>query len=370
VTDQTQPSPPPEEPGKPFLDSFTIGAFRGLRDLTLDHLGRINLLVGKNNSGKTSVLEVLAIFAQPEDFGTWVDVVNSRKSNNLFDALENLFPYIPVDEMEGRGAIEITGCGRFKERRIHVISEKVYGILPENMDEEDEDYSEDINKKIGERLIINGKSTPNGKSFKHAIWRRDVFWRPRRKFLKAPIVLLAPYSHRYEFEEIMRFERAYRLNYMPEIVKLLQKIDKDIAELLTLPLPNSSRAQLMIRHNQIGLAPISVFGDGVRRALSIALAIPPARNGLLLIDEIESALHVSVLDTLYPWLVEACAEYNVQLFATTHSLEAVDAIAKLDKSINGGLSAYRLPDQIRGKLRRYTGDALRDLVHDNGLDIR
>lgn len=130
------------------------------------------------------------------------------------------------------------------------------------------------------------------------------------------------------------------------------------------------RPRLMIRHKQIGLAPISVFGDGVRRALSIALAIPSAQNGLLLIDEIESALHMSVLDTLYPWLVEACAEYNVQLFATTHSLEAVDAIAKLDKSINGGLSAYRLPDSAGGKLWRYTGDALRDVVHDNGLDIR
>lgn len=91
---------------------------------------------------------------------------------------------------------------------------------------------------------------------------------------------------------------------------------------------------------------------------------------MLLIDEIESALHVSVLDTLYPWLVDACSEYNVQLFATTHNLEAVDAIAKLDKSINGGLSAYRLPDAAGGKLWRYTGDALRDVVHDNGLDIR
>ena len=47
------------------LDRLTIQRFRGLRDLTLSGLGRVNLLVGPNNSGKTSVLEAIALFCQP-----------------------------------------------------------------------------------------------------------------------------------------------------------------------------------------------------------------------------------------------------------------------------------------------------------------
>jgi ABC-type Na+ transport system ATPase subunit NatA len=370
VTDQTQPSLFPEESEKPFLDSFTIGAFRGLRDLTLDHLGRINLLVGKNNSGKTSVLEALAIFAQPEDFAAWVKVARSRNPNNLLDALEGLFPHVFTDINEARAAIELTGRGRTDEQHIRAFCEKVYGVPPEEDEtDQEEDHLGDTPPEEEERLVISGVSIPNGGTFNHAIWRHNGFLRPRAVRPKTSVILLPPYSHRSGFDELNRTGQAIRENYLPEVELLLQKIDKDIGELLTVPLPNSNRARLMIRHKRIGLAPISVFGDGVRRALSIALAVPPARNGLLLIDEIESALHVSVLDTLYPWLVEACAEYNVQLFATTHSLEAVDAIAKLDKSINGGLSAYHLSDNT-DEIRRYTGGMLHRLVHQRGLDIR
>lgn len=370
MTDQTQPSLFPEEPEKPFLDSFTIGAFRGLRDLTLDHLGCINLLVGKNNSGKTSVLEALAIFAQPEDFGAWLKVARSRNPNNLLDALEGLFPHVLIDINEARAAIELTGRGRIDEQHIRAFCEKVYGVPPEEDEtDQEEDHLGDSPPEEEERLVISGVSTPDGGTFNHAIWRRNGFLRLRNVRPKTSVILLPPYSHRSGFEELRRTGQAIRESYLPAVEKLLQKIDKDIIEIVTPPQQNSSRAQLMIRHKQIGLAPISVFGDGIRRALSIALAVPPARNGLLLIDEIESALHVSVLDTLYPWLVEACAEYNVQLFATTHSLEALDAVAKLDKSINGELSAYHLENDA-DNIRRYTGGMLYRLVHQRGLDIR
>ncbi len=50
-----------------LLNHFHIAAFRGLKDVTLDQLARVNLLVGGNNCGKTSVLEALAVFASPLD---------------------------------------------------------------------------------------------------------------------------------------------------------------------------------------------------------------------------------------------------------------------------------------------------------------
>src|ERR1017187_3457775 len=53
------------------LDRLTIGKFRGLRDLPLDDLGRVNLLVGPNNSGKTSILEAIWIFCRPLDPRVW-----------------------------------------------------------------------------------------------------------------------------------------------------------------------------------------------------------------------------------------------------------------------------------------------------------
>ena len=63
---------------KDSLDNVTIDGFRGLRNLRLDELGLINILVGKNDSGKTSVLEALSILCNPLDPFEWVSMVRRR----------------------------------------------------------------------------------------------------------------------------------------------------------------------------------------------------------------------------------------------------------------------------------------------------
>lgn len=63
----------------PALESFEIRVFRGLSSVSLAGLGRLNLLVGANNSGKTSILEALAIFATPFDIDEWANIVRLRE---------------------------------------------------------------------------------------------------------------------------------------------------------------------------------------------------------------------------------------------------------------------------------------------------
>jgi AAA15 family ATPase/GTPase len=116
--------------------------------------------------------------------------------------------------------------------------------------------------------------------------------------------------------------------------------------------------------------PISVLGDGFRRALAIALSIPRARGGLLLVDEIETALYVSFLHKLFSWLLRACENFGVQLFATTHSLEAVTAMVNATPSnVAEGITAYHL-SSLGEASKRYSSEMLARLVTDRGLDIR
>lgn len=60
------------------LDNVTIDGFRGLRNLRLDDLGHFNILVGANDSGKTSVLEALSILCKPLDPREWAWMVSRR----------------------------------------------------------------------------------------------------------------------------------------------------------------------------------------------------------------------------------------------------------------------------------------------------
>lgn len=61
------------------LENITIHRFRGLRDLTLQDLGEINLLVGVNNSGKTSVLEAISTYCCPLDLLAWLNTAWQRE---------------------------------------------------------------------------------------------------------------------------------------------------------------------------------------------------------------------------------------------------------------------------------------------------
>ncbi|MBP0014758.1 MAG: AAA family ATPase [Roseofilum sp. SBFL] len=82
------------------LDTVTIHQFRGLQDLELKDLGQINLLVGMNNCGKTSVLEALLLYANPLDIKTWLTLSRLREStlrlpSSRFESLQWLFPKHP-----------------------------------------------------------------------------------------------------------------------------------------------------------------------------------------------------------------------------------------------------------------------------------
>jgi hypothetical protein len=95
------------------------------------------------------------------------------------------------------------------------------------------------------------------------------------------------------------------------------------------------------------------------------------RNGLLLIDELETAIHTKALRKTFEWLVDACVQNNVQLFATTHSLETIDAIIDASKSDVVDLVAYRLEQgKTKTEANRFDKGLLTHLREDLGLEVR
>lgn len=61
--------------GDLILPSLEIRNFRGFRHLQIERLGRVNLIVGKNNIGKTSLLEALQLYAAKGDFSSVSDTL-------------------------------------------------------------------------------------------------------------------------------------------------------------------------------------------------------------------------------------------------------------------------------------------------------
>ncbi|MBK9643751.1 MAG: AAA family ATPase [Deltaproteobacteria bacterium] len=115
---------------------------------------------------------------------------------------------------------------------------------------------------------------------------------------------------------------------------------------------------------------LSSFGDGLQRAFQIGLLFGGAEGGVLLIDELENALHTSLLIDFTKLIQQLAVEFNVQVFITTHSKETVDAFLFNEYRIED-VVAYRLERDGETTLaRRHQGSSLIQAVRAVDLDIR
>ena len=71
--------------------------------------------------------------------------------------------------------------------------------------------------------------------------------------------------------------------------------------------------------------PLANMGEGIQRIFALALAMSTASNGYLLIDEFETGLHHSVQADVWRAVFKLAHEWNVQVFATTHSWDCIEA---------------------------------------------
>lgn len=108
--------------------------------------------------------------------------------------------------------------------------------------------------------------------------------------------------------------------------------------------------------------PISLMGDGVGRILSITLALFVSPGGVVLVDEIENGLHHSKLPGFWKAITKASIEAECQLIATTHNYECLSAASQSTADIDKSSFAYvRLDRSMKtGKLTsvHYSGDEL------------
>ena len=184
-----------------------------------------------------------------------------------------------------------------------------------------------------------------------------------------PVVTITPFSHRVQQIEVEALSDALLADLKPMVLELVRIFDPAIEDFEILKRPRSEPA-VYLRHARLGKAPLSSFGDGMRRVLLMGVSLAMVRGGILLVDEIETAIHVEALDASFRWLQRACREFDVQLFTTTHSLEAVDALVAAGDGA-GDMALYRL-ERKDGKARakRFSHDRLRLLREELGQEIR
>jgi len=90
------------------------------------------------------------------------------------------------------------------------------------------------------------------------------------------------------------------------------------------------------------MVPINVLGSGMYKMLSVVLAIENTQGGTVFIDEIENGLSPSSLDVMWKAILISAKEFDVQIFATSHSLECIRSMGTI-----AGQRLEHLEDDIR-----------------------
>lgn len=394
-----------------------IVAFRGLRDLALEECGPVNLLVGTNNCGKTSVLEALLLLSNPTDPRQWEGAVELRTTWPLadirfrasigrLDALTWLFPRhdgeIGTMELRGLGAVQHLRAtaerisGEPPGRPMVSHAELIEGSIRQarlrgaTAHEDPESFREPMiepglsiemdfewtNLEGPQGTLFDADSMPQ--HFRMLLWetgrRLQGYKQPFGPV--SPVGFATPISHRSDGYLATRVSHIVRAKQKHRTIELLRKLDPRITgiEILTPDDPGSegtiprmgAAPALHLDYEGVGLVPVHAMGDGMRRALHLAALVTELdKGGALLLDEIEVGMHTSVLRDVFGWLCRSCREAGIQIFATTHSLEAVDAILEGVPAEN--LVLYRLHD---GNARRFGGDLLHISRLELGQEVR
>ncbi|PZV15142.1 MAG: chromosome segregation protein SMC [Leptolyngbya sp.] len=332
-----------------MLKSLKIENFRGFQSFELQQLGRINLLVGENNSGKTSILEAIQIFYSRANLDLLSQTMTNR-GEMLWNEDQKSVPVSRERELDIRHLFyshEISLDSKFlilgsddnfqdsvsASVSIHELDNNeqadLFDLTAENEDLRGLDFNIIWNLS-GEHEGFRLPLSPNG-------GLPINYARRIRRSLKNSTIRtrFVPLSSLTIDEMIELFDQVVLQPEEEVIVQALQILDPAIARIASVGggaerYRSGMKGGFVVRRSDNDQRlPIGSMGDGIWRMLGLSLAAVRTKGGVLLVDEVDTGLHFTTMVKMWRMLWETAKQSNVQIFATTHSRDCWESLAEL-----------------------------------------
>ena len=309
------------------LDSLKIKNFRILEDVTIEKLGHVNLIVGKNNSGKSTVLEALLLFATGFHSES-VKFANSIKnSDRFFSKNSSNKESISIENL-----LNSKNKTKLTENKVYIGESNnflEFGYLDESEMEEstyfelycDTPYNHFNDTKNGStiRVISNFGLSIDENDRTQGHWKEEF---PCGYVSTNPLNII---------QLAMEWDNIALTDNEELVLDMLKLIDSNIKRFAFLTHDNSNIRVPFALLDDNSRIPLHQMGDGVLRLLLIIMKVIKARDGFLLIDEFENGLHYSVQPKVWELIFELAHRFNIQVFATTHSWDCIESFAQVAK---------------------------------------
>lgn len=352
--------------------TFEIKNFRCFDELKLDNLARVNLIGGKNNVGKTALLEAFLLHSGNYDIELILRTRFRKDRKSLLRPTplqaildwNTLFSKFDISEL-------INLKGEYKRER-----PKQMPLFP------NDDFAlNDWELKI--KVVELRDLPPETPSLRRVL--RDTNGLDLSTYLQAlelkysnsrsyyiiqhdgrivsdripsplvPAIFLSSLEGVPLSEDAKRFSELKRSRNQDVLLRALHVIEPRLEDL---ELFYDGDPPMI--YGEVGLnqpMPLIAMGDGVNRITSLVLAIANAPDGVVLVDEIENGLHYKALKDVWKAIGRAAREFNTQIFATSHSWECITAAHQaFSEEGNYDFSYRRLDRTNDGNIKAVTYD--------------
>ena len=316
-----------------MINKLTIDNFRGFRHLDLTGFQPVNLIVGKNNAGKTSLLESLAVLSQPQ---TMLQQLPSLFRPASGEVQKRFYTWLLSDGFDGQTKIEgVTDAGVIEvlmQRKPFAPQQKASGYL----------------------RVFNGSALI-------AYATKDA---------KISNCKCIPIRNMEPADLVRAFSQAVKQRNGEEIMEqVLRKVDPRVKKARTEVADDGNHVMVDLGFSQ--MLPLAQAGQGMYRLVSMLSGLIGDRPDIALVDEVDDGLHHSVLTDLWTGLAETAQLLGIQIFATTHSYECIqaahDAFSARPNYGLGIIQLFRLEDHVEGRVLQK--DQI-EAALSGGIDLR
>ncbi|EXJ42558.1 AAA ATPase domain protein, partial [Vibrio parahaemolyticus VPTS-2010_2] len=341
---------------KEHFSSITVENYKSLNNFTIEKLQRINIFAGFNNTGKTSLIEAIYLLSMHNDIGEFLNLIK------LKNKLTKLSPVWLNDVFDNKISVK----GNFNGVDTAIELSKF--------------EASDIDKKDDYVASYRLTASTDGRDLLntiHTFAHQPLIRENERVERLCPSSIKSPYF--FDLEEILKEHSKSVIEKNDDgetaitlIVQFLKSIDSTIED-VRLVEENELR-RFIIESSRFSYKDLDItnYGEGLQRIYYIALGFAFCKNGIICIDEFETAIHYSLLLQFTKFVQILSETFNVQVFLTSHSKECIDAFVNNGYS-NSDISGYLLiNDENKKELvaKNIQGERFKTLIDSINLDIR
>ncbi len=342
------------------ITEITIERYKGIKSLHLDNLQRVNVLLGNNNCGKSSIMEAILIMMGESKRTLPIEInldcnYQSQDKENIALFFHNMDTSVPIHI-----------AAKFDDNRDRDLSIKFY----EKSDSQNVKFSDSGSTTLNTEPIL-----PYGLEFEYklgdAIFNSRI---PSAKFSISKkgnipsgktIYMISPY---YFYDSICLFNNITEKE-KAGIIEVLRHIEPNIKDVVT------EDNQVMLDVGLQRMIPMNWCGEGIRKLFSLITFMYDAKGGILLIDEAEDDIYYTSMEILWKDLLNASKELNVQVFVITQSKDVLESLNSIltDELIDSqsDVNIYTLRKELNDEVSAYLyGYSAFSHVLNQGVDIR